>query len=158
MTEYTPGAMLTPGGRRVRVNIINMKHPIRQGGKTFNVPLVDATGIKFLAECGKERVDNGRDCMYMWTGDRGGGKSTGIMETAISIDPAFELDSIAFWLEDFGVKFSSNPQGDGSKGLYPQVVLDEAGHALYGPQWLAREQLEISKNMIINRIMKQIVH
>ena len=154
--------MLTPGGKRVEVNVLHPKMAIRiGGGRICTVPFVDATGIRVLAEIGKERVDNGRDCMYLWTGDRGSGKSTAIMETALAIDPKFDTDSIAFWLEDFGIKFASNPQGgiqpDGSI-IYPQVDLDEAGHALYGPQWLAREQLEISKNMIINRIMRQIVH
>ena len=159
MMNDHPGMLLTPGGRRVKVNVLHPKLAIRVGGgRVCTVPFVDETGINVLAEIGKERVDHGRDCMYIWTGDRGSGKSTGIMKTALAIDPKFETDSIAFWLEDFGIKFASNPQGDGAKGLYPQVVLDEAGHALYGPQWLAREQLEISKNMIINRIMKQIVH
>jgi len=161
MNEYTPGVMVTPGERVVRVNVISLKHQVKQGKRPHTVPLIDKSGIRFLAECGKERVDHGRDCMYLWTGDRGAGKSTGILETALAIDPKFEVDSITFWLEDFGTKFASNPQGgkqaDGSV-LYPQVSLDEAGHALYGPQWLAREQLEISKNMIINRIMRQIVH
>jgi hypothetical protein len=153
--------MLTPGGKPIRVNVISLKHKVKQGRKPHTIPLIDKSGIRFLAECAKERVDNGRDCMILWTGDRGAGKSTGILETALEIDPGFDIDSITFWLEDFGAKFASNPQGgvqpDGST-IYPQNDLDEAGHALYGPQWLAREQLEISKNMIINRIMRQIVH
>ena len=158
MTETTPSFMLTPGGRSIQVNVISMKHPVKQAGRIFTVPLVDQSGIRFLSECGKERVDHNRDCMYLWTGDRGGGKSTGIMHTAVQTDPKFNEDRIAFFLEDFGKMFAANPQGDGKKGLYPQIVLDEAGYALYGPQWLAREQMEIAKNMIINRIMRQILH
>ena len=150
--------MLTPGNRKVPVNIISLKHPVRQAGKRFDVPLVDASGIRFLSECGKERVDHKKDCMYLWTGDRGAGKSTGIIQTCLTIDPHLTTESICFKLDEFGEKFTSNPQGDGSKGVYPQIIMDEAGHALYGPQWLAREQLEIAKNMIINRIMRQILH
>lgn len=162
MTEYPRGFMVTPDKRSVPVNIISMKHPVKQARRTFNVPLVDKSGIRFLAETITERIDNNRDCMVLWTGDRGAGKTTGIAHVALEVNPKLPLEAVVFWLEDFGKRLSSNPQGGYNeklgRSLYPQVILDEAGHALYGPQWLAREQLEIAKNMIINRVMRQIIH
>ena len=156
--EFTPAIMKTPGGRGVSVNVINPKHPVKQAGHAFNVPLVDESGIRFLAECAKERVYNKRDCMILWTGDRGSGKSTGILKTALTIDPEFSIDKVAYYLEDIAKLFASNIQGDGEKGRYPQIISDESGYALYGMQWLSRAQIEIAKNMIINRIKRQIFH
>jgi hypothetical protein len=158
MIDYQQGFIKTPGGRTVLVNVINPKHPVRQAGHTFTVPLIDESGIRVVGECAKERVDNRRDCMILWTGDRGAGKSTGITKVARFIDPGFDVPQIAFHLEEFSKLFCTNPQGDGEKGIYPQVVMDEAGYALYGMQWLQREQMIIAKQMIINRIMRQIVH
>ena len=158
MIDYQQGFIKTPGGRTVMVNVINPKHPVRQAGQMFTVPLVDESGIRVIGECAKERVDHKRDCMVLWTGDRGSGKSTGITKTARYIDPNFDIPQVAFMLEDFSKLFNTNPQGDGEKGLYPQIVMDEAGYALYGMQWLQREQMIIAKQMIINRIMRQIIH
>jgi len=149
--------MLTPGKRRVPVSIISKKHPVRGVVRESYVSLLDESGVRFLAECIKERIDHNRDCPILVTGDRGIGKSTVKIKTAKTIDPKFDIGQIAFRLEEFEKIFQSNPYGDGKKGIYPQIDMDEAGHALYGPEWLAREQRTIAKQLIISRIKRQII-
>lgn len=96
--------------------------------------------------------------MLEWTGWRGVGKSTGILKTALEIDPKIDVDKVAFWIDDITHLFATNPQGNGEKGIYPQIISDETGYALHGKQWQSRAQIEIAKNMIINRVMRQIFH
>ena len=158
MIEYTPGFIKTPGGRNVSTRVSNQKHEIRQSRRTFYVPLLDESGIRVVGECAKEAIDKNKDCMILWTGKRGAGKSTGILKTALYIDPKIDETKVAYWLEDITNLFATNKQGDGSKGFYPQIISDETGYALHGKQWQTRAQIEIAKNMIINRIMKQIFH
>jgi len=155
--QYPTGMMLTPGKRRVPVSIISSKHPVRGVVRESYVSLLDESGVRFLAECIKERIDHNRDCPILVTGDRGIGKSTVKIKTAKTIDPKFDIGQIAFRLEEFEKIFQSNPYGDGKKGVYPQIDMDEAGHALYGPEWLAREQRTIAKQLIISRIKRQII-
>jgi hypothetical protein len=165
--DYERTLMKTPGEIGVPVNIINLKHPIRQAGRTFTVPLVDESGVYFAAKLATERIGHKRDCPILVTGDRGIGKSTFINKCGQVIDSFnkadpdlkanFGVDKIAFRLEEFDQIFNTNPAGDGEKGIYPQVVMDEAGHALYGPEWLAKEQRIIAKELIISRIKRQIL-
>ena len=128
---YPRGLLFTPGGKPVSVGVINPKHPIRQMKRNFLVPLVDESGIKVIAECAKEAVNNNRDCMIEWTGWRGVGKSTGILKAALEIDPALSTDKIAFWIDDITRLFATNPQGHGPRngepGLYSQIISDETG-------------------------------
>ena len=143
------------------VNVIKPKYELRQARHRFSIPLVDESGIKVVGECAKEAIDKNKDCMLMWTGQRGVGKSTGILKTALYIDPLIGIDKVAYWLEDITRLFAENPQGglqkDGSY-LYPQIISDETGYALHGKQWQTRAQIEMAKNMIINRIKRQIFH
>ena len=158
MIKYVPAFLKTPAQKPVPVNVINPQYEIKQGRRRYAVPLVDESGIRFVAECAKEAVNHNRDCMIEWTGWRGVGKSTGILKTALAINPSITEESVAFWLEDITRLFATNPQGDGSKGVYPQIISDETGYALHGKQWQTRAQIEIAKNMIINRVMRQIFH
>lgn len=139
------------------VSVITTKHPIKGIIRPALIPLLDESGIDYLAECIKERIEHKRDCPILVTGDRGIGKSTVKIKTARRIDPQFDIDKIAFSLEEFEKIFNENPYGDGEKHIYPQVDMDEAGHALYGPEWLAREQRTIAKQLIISRIKRQII-
>ena len=157
MSDYPRMLMLTPGGKAISVAVITSKHPVRGVIGPSLIPLLDESGIEFLAECIKERIDHKRDCPILVTGDRGIGKSTVKIKTARKVDPAFDIDKIAFRLEEFESIFRDNPYGDGEKGIYPQVDMDEAGHALYGPEWLAKEQRIIAKQLIISRIKRQII-
>ena len=158
MIEYQTAIAHTPGGKKVSVRLIQKDYPIRQGKYRFVVPFLDDTGIRLLAEIIRERINRMKDVFVIVTGDRGCGKSTLILRLCLEVDKAFSVDHIAFKLEDFGRLFNENPQGDGSKGVYPQVVMDEAGHALYGMDWLTKEQKIIAKELIISRIKRQILY
>lgn len=157
MPDYPKMLMLTPGGKPVSVSVITRKYPVRGIVRSSLIPLLDESGVNFLAECIKERICHKRDCPILVSGDRGLGKSTVKIKIARKVDDRFDIDKIAFRLEEFEQIFNDNPYGDGEKGVFPQVDMDEAGHALYGPEWLAKEQRVIAKQLIISRIKKQIV-
>ena len=157
MPDYPKMLMLTPGGKAISVSVITQKHPVRGIVRNSLVPLLDESGVNFLAECIKERIAHKRDCPVLVTGDRGIGKSTVKIKTARKIDPKFDIDKIAFHLEEFERIFANNPYGDADKNEFPQVDMDEAGHALYGPDWLQKEQRIIAKQLIISRIKHQII-
>ena len=157
MSDYPKMLMLTPGGKAISVSVITRKHPVRGIVRKSIIPLLDESGVSFLSECIKERIAHKRDCPILVTGDRGIGKSTVKIKTARKIDPKFDIDKIAFHLEEFEQIFSNNPYGDADKGEFPQVDMDEAGHALYGPDWLQKEQRIIAKQLIISRIKHQII-
>lgn len=157
MIEYTPGRLQTPGGKWVPVNIASSNYRIKQAGRPYVVRLLDDTGVHFTSEVAKECVDQAQDCFIIVTGKRAGGKSTLIQGCAKGIDRHFDPVNVAFRLEDFGEIFNNNPQGDGQAGIYPQVIMDEAGYAMYGPQWLKREQQVVAKELIVSRIKRQII-
>ena len=157
MSDYPKMLMLTPGGKAISVSVITKKHPIRGIVRPSIIPLLDESGVDFLAECIKERIAHKRDCPILVTGDRGIGKSTVKIKTARKVDPKFDIDHIAFRLEEFEQIFNTNPFGDADKGIFPQVDMDEAGHSLYGPDWLQKEQRTIAKQLIISRIKRQII-
>lgn len=143
------------------VRVIDPEYQVKMfsdgfGSRSHTVPLCDESGIEFLARTIKERIDNKRDCPILLTGDPGIGKSTVGIKLARKIDSDFKLDNIAFRIEDFGRIFNENAFGGGSK--YPQILLDEAGHALFGQQWMDREQQEVAKMLIIGRIKRQIIY
>lgn len=156
-SEYPPLPYKTPGGRRIIANVVNPRHTVYQGGKNYLVPLLDNSGVHVTANIAQECVDEKTDCFILVTGKRSGGKSTCIVGCAQAVSPYFKATDVAFRLREFGQKFESNPQGDGAKGLYPQVVMDEAGYAMYGPQWLKREQQVVAKELIVSRIKRQII-
>lgn len=149
--------LLTPGRHPVSVNIIEKRHEVKDSGQPAKlVPLLDNTGIKFTAECIKEFVDNKRNCNILITGDPGLGKSTLIAHLATTIDPNFDVDKVAFWLDEFERIFHALPYG--TKGVYPQVSMDESAHALYGPEYMKKEQRVVAKNMIISRKKRNIIY
>jgi hypothetical protein len=157
--EETRLKAFTPGGHTVRAVVLEKEYPVRQSihGAEMRVPLFDQSGRTVLAKFITERIDKKRDCPILVTGDRGVGKSTIIAETALEINPDFPVEKVAFKLSDFERIFNENPYGDGSKGQYPQLSMDEAGYALYGPEWLKEEQRVIAKQLIISRIKQQII-
>jgi len=148
-----------PSGREIGARCLGEEWPAGRtsDGTPITVPLLDESGIDVLAECITDRVDHKRDCPILVTGDPGLGKSTVESKTCRRIDEDFPVDNVAFRLTDFEQIFNKNPHGDGEKRSYPQVVMDEAGHAMFGPEWLAREQRILAKQLIISRIKRQIV-
>jgi len=149
--------MMTPGKHWHNVNVLTAKHPIRVSKKlVFVVPLLDRTGVRYTANIIKERIDKKKSANVLVTGDPGTGKSTLVLEIAKAVDPKFSVDDVAFWLEDFEELFQTHPVGGG--GVYPQIILDEAAHELYGPEFLTYEQRVVTKNLTISRAQRQIVY
>lgn len=150
----------TPGGKPVRAKLIDY-HQVGQNdyGTIYTVPCFDeATGKNYAAECIKEAVAHKRNCPVLVTGDPGIGKSTVINTLMQTIDPNIPVDNITFALDEFEQIFKTNQYGDSKKGFYPQTSMDEAGHAMYGPEYLELEQRVLAKNLIVSRIKKQIVY
>lgn len=150
----------TPGGKAVPARLIDY-HGVYESefGTVYTVPSFDEdTGTNYASECIKEAVSHNRNCPVLVTGDPGLGKSTVINTLAQKIDPNFSVDQIAFDLDDFEHIFASNPYGDAKAGIFPQVNMDEAGHAMYGPEYLDLEQRVLAKNLIVSRIKKEIVY
>lgn len=150
---------ITPGGKFVKARVLDKEWDVKQSnwGNVMSVPLFDKTGLKVLAKCITERIDHKRDCPVLVTGDCGAGKSTVIAEGGLQIDPKLPVSNVAFRLEEFEQIFDKNPIGDGSKHIYPQVIMDEAGYAMYGAEWLKQEQRILAKQLIISRIKQQII-
>jgi hypothetical protein len=159
MTDYEPMTTWTPGGHAVPVRVIDRKHTIfvSDSGVKYTVPCFDDSGVRYVTECIKETIRHRRNCPVLVTGDPGLGKSTVICLLAQEIDPSIGPDFIAFELDEFEEIFSKNPYGDAEAGVYPMVSMDEAGHTMYGPEYLELEQRILAKNLIISRIKKQIV-
>lgn len=150
----------TPGGKPVPARLIDY-HGVYESdyGTVYTVPSFDEeTGTNYAAECIKEAVSHNRNCPVLVTGDPGLGKSTVINTLAQKIDPKFSISQIAFDLDEFEHIFATNPYGDAKTGVYPQVNMDEAGHAMYGPEYLELEQRVLAKNLIVSRIKKEIVY
>jgi len=161
MSDYPRMLMMTPYRHWHNVNVISPEYVIREGGrkpKRFVVPLLDKSGIKFTKHIICEKIDDHDNAPVLVTGDPGVGKSTLILAIAQAIDPGFDISKVTFTLEEFEHIFSTNAMGDGSRGFYPQVNMDESAHAMYGEDWLKEEQRILAKNLIISRIQQQIVY
>lgn len=160
MSKYPLYDTWTPGGRKVLVSVIDPAHEVfrTDDGVSYTIPCYDESGIRYIAECIKEAIRNKRNCPILVTGDPGLGKSTLILHIAQRVDPKFNVDQVAFELDEFEDIFKNNPYGDAAANLWPQVNMDEAGHAMYGPEYLELEQRVIAKNLIVSRIKKQIVY
>jgi hypothetical protein len=144
--------MQTPGGRWVPVEVVMKNYEVVP---YVLIPLLGYSGINALAESIKERIDRGFDCLIMVTGERGAGKSTIVLQTALAIDPNFSVDNVAFRVEEFSEVFARNKPG--SEGHYPQIIMDEAGFSMHATDWASRMQRTITKHMIISRIKRQII-
>jgi len=163
MSKRLSGYLSTPGGKSVPVNVIDPDYVVKtnfedMGQRSTVVPLIDHSGVGFVSNVLMERIQRNRDCPVLLTGDPGIGKSTLALELALGVNPQFGIESIAFWLEDFTRIYKENPFADPSKNLYPQIMLDEAGYALFGYNWMDRMQIEVAKLLIISRIKRQIIY
>lgn len=160
MSKYPVCDTWTPGGKCVPVNVIDENHTVyvADDGMQYTVPCFDNSGVDFLAECIKEAVQKKRNAPVLVTGDPGLGKSTLIMDVMPKVDPKSTHENVAFELDEFEHKYKMNPYGNAKEGVFPQISMDEAGHAMYGPEYLELEQRVIAKNLIVSRIKKQIVY
>ena len=141
----------TPGGRIIWAECAQERFNIENN---VVVPLLGDSGIMVLAEYIRERIDNNFDCLVMVSGDRGSGKSTLILQTALVLDPHLSVDQVAFRPQDFARVFQAN---DKSKKKYRQVLADESGHAFHSRRWNNAFQTTIIRHMIISRVKKQVL-
>lgn len=163
MTRFPNFEIETPGGKWFPVNCVEPEFTVRIESESGNskeivVPLVDSSGVNFGTEIVKERIAKKRDCPILLTGDPGIGKSTLALWFALLINNMFSLDDVTFWLEDFAQRFNANLMGDAKQNRFPQNLLDESGHALFGQRWFDQAQIELAKTMIVTRILKQITY
>jgi len=149
----------TPLGREHEVGMVAPRYAIaRTKGQRMNVPVYDDRCIPYIAGCIKERPQKKFDCLILITGPRRCGKSTLAQQLATCVDPNFNCDHIAFYLEDFNEIIKDNPQANPAKGLYPQVILDEAGFDLFSQNWMQRVQKNLVRKFEVIGSRNQIVY
>jgi len=142
---HETGVIKTPKGKRFNVGIVA---PSYRMGKTAHakqmVVVYDSRIIPYIASLIKELPQEGFDCIILITGRRRTGKSTLGAQIARAIDPKFGVDHIAFRLAEFNDVIHNNPFADPEHGIYPQVILDEAGFDLFSQNWMQ----EMQKNLV----------
>jgi len=112
--------------------------------KMLTVPCYDERYVKVLADDIKKRIVDEFDSIIMCTGERRTGKTTLCSQIAKTIDQPFPVDNMTFRLKDFNRVLHDNPYATPAEGVFPQVVLDEAGFDLFSQNWMERMQ----KNMV----------
>ena len=149
----------TPLGKIFEVGMISKKHHMGSGklGKQ-SVPVYDKRCINYIAEIIKERPQKKFDCLVLITGVRRSGKSTLAQQIAKAVDKAFSEKKIAFRLEEFNEIIRTNPQAEPKKGIYPQVILDEAGFDLFSQNWMKEVQKNLVKKFEVIGARNQIVY
>lgn len=149
-----------PSGKPVAMGLIQEDYEAQTIGRgvPVYVSVYDARYIDYIIDWIKERINRKYDVVIEYTGERRVGKSTLVIQIARRIDPEFSVDNIVFRLEDFRARLSSNPRADPDKGIYPQVILDEAGSAMYKGDWATRVQRQMVKNFQVMGEKRQITH
>jgi len=104
------------------------------------------------------RPRNEFDTIVMATGERRTGKTTVCAQLARAIDANFAVSHMTFRVVDFNKVLNDNPYADPKKGVYPQVVLDEAGFDLFSQNWMEKVQRNMVKKFEVIGIKKQIVY
>ena len=126
--------------------------------KTLTVPCYDERYVYVLAEDIKKRIVDEFDSILMCTGERRTGKTTLCSQIAKTIDSSFLVDSMTFRLKDFNKVLHDNPYADTKNGIYPQVVLDEAGFDLFSQNWMERMQRNMVKKFEVIGAKNQTVY
>ena len=127
-------------------------------GKPITVPIYDERYKAVLADNLMNRPRDDFDTIVMCTGERRTGKTTVCAQLARTIDKDFSVGHMTFKLVDFNKVLSDNPYAEPDKGIYPQVVLDEAGFDLFSQNWMERIQRNMVKKFEVIGIKKQIVY
>ena len=146
-------------GKPFEVGILQAEYPMGYAsGKPLTVPVYDERYRHVLADNIKARIWNEFDTIVMATGERRTGKTTVCAQEARTIDPNFSVDHMTFRVVDFNKVLADNPYADPAKGIFPQVVLDEAGFDLFSQNWMEKLQRNMVKKFEIIGIKKQIVY
>jgi len=141
--------------RRFKVGVIAKKYKI--AGK-YNVPIYDHRIVPYIAELAMERPKKRFDTIFLITGQRRCGKSTLAFQIARCIDNNFDERKIAFRIEEFGEIIQNNPECNPEIGVYPQVIMDEAGYDLLAQNWMERMQKELVKRFEVIGARRQIIY
>lgn len=156
--------LLTENGTEVDVGVLAPRIRVRIDNKkgSIYVPFLDESVIKYIAAMIVEMVQDGFDCIIMITGRRRTGKSTlGIQiaqEVARLVGDTFELNKVAFRVEDFSDILSTNPYSDIAKKIVSQALLDEAGHGLYSKEWYAVWQRNMVKCLEVIGVKNEVCY
>lgn len=145
-TSRAVDVIYTENGREIEVGVINRNQPVKTDKRgVICVPFLDHRAMDYLAAQIKEMVDDKFDCIIMITGRRRIGKSNLGIQIARRVDPEFSLDNVAFHVDDFSQLLDKNPTADPAKGVYPQVLYDEAGFGLFAKDWMHNWVKEVGK-------------
>lgn len=120
------------------------------------VPCYDSSFVNYLGERFRYHVRDGYDVVIMVTGKRRRGKSNLINAVHLAVDPKFDPGQIAFTLDEFFAKYSTNPYADPDNGVYPQVAADESGFAMNARNWMESAQRHMEQKFEIGGIKRQI--
>jgi len=149
----------TPLGKKFNVGVVAPQYHIgRSKSARQSVPVYDEKLIAFIAEMIKERPNKKFDCIVLITGPRRTGKSTLAVQIARKVDPHFDINHIAFRLDDFNEIIRTNPTANPAKGIYPQVILDEAGFDLFSQNWMQQVQKNLVRKFEVIGARNQIVY
>jgi len=148
-------------GKRIEVGLVQEQYFMgKVKGNPLYVPVYDDRYQRVIAENIKIRVANKFDCIILCTGKRRTGKTTQACQCARIIDPEFPVRHVTFELDGpkgFNTVLAQNPYADPEAGVWPQVILDEAGFDLFSQNWMERVQKNIVKKFEVIGIKNQIV-
>jgi hypothetical protein len=149
----------TEKGQIFQVGIVADRYPMgKYKGSTKYVPVYDERAIEYVAGLIRERVQDKFDCVILITGERRTGKSTLSIQLAKAVSKMFDIRHLAFRLEDFNRVIAENPYADPSKGIYPQVNLDESGFDLFSQNWMDRMQRNLVRKFEVIGAKCQVVY
>jgi hypothetical protein len=143
--------IITPlKGQEVEVGLVAERHKMALiGGRPLYTPIYDERAVEFIAGLVRERIAMDWDCIMLYTGERGVGKSTLAMEIGLAYDPSLSVESIVFDTDEFSKQFQTNAPGK-------QIIFDEAVWGLFSDQWMHRAQIYIVKVLDVGRARRQV--
>lgn len=146
-------------GKPFEVGLLQAEYKMGySSGRPLVVPIYDERYKSVLADNLMNRPRNEFDTIVMATGERRTGKTTVCSQLARTIDPEFPVSHMTFRVVDFNKVLSDNPYADPKNGIYPQVVLDEAGFDLFSQNWMEKVQRNMVKKFEVIGLKKQIVY
>lgn len=153
-------ALTCASGKVLYVGLIDEDIEVQQasGRRPVKVHAYDDRYLDFIVDWIHDQVANGFDVVIMYTGERRFGKSTIALRIARKIDPGFPVANVAFRLSDFRRVLSANPRADPEAGVWPQVMLDEAGYDLYKGDWMTAISKQMVKNFQVLGEKRQVIH
>jgi hypothetical protein len=141
----------TPGGQKVKVNIIKNRIEVRRPkGVRIYVHAYDENIREYIRKWILEDLTNGEDFIIKITGPRRKGKSTVACELARSLFPELSVDNIVYLAKDFGKLAADLPISDPANGKISIIIWDEAGYGMFKQHWYEREQQEIVRLLEVN--------